>query len=73
MLANCEKSEIMRFKEVFYIGNQDARTQRRHIEHKNEKVNDIFDTPHSFYRIILHDHLKFRYEILKEIDKGSFG
>ena len=59
-LSRFEHSEIIQFKELFYLG----------CGRKTEKV--LIDRD-GFYKIVIGDHLAYRYEILDILGKGSFG
>lgn len=39
----------------------------------NSKVNNGFDQDGNFYKVVEGDHLDYRFEVLKQIDKGAFG
>lgn len=39
----------------------------------NNKHNHGFDTDEGFYKVVEGDHLEYRYEVIKLIDKGAFG
>ncbi len=38
-----------------------------------QNVNHGFDRYGGLYKIIVGDHIAYRYEVLKELDKGAFG
>ncbi|CAI2738012.1 unnamed protein product, partial [Dicrocoelium dendriticum] len=38
-----------------------------------EECSPMFDDEESFYRVIKHDHIAYRFEILSLLGKGSFG
>ena len=59
-LSQFEHSEIVHYKELFYLG----------CGRKAEKV--LIDSD-GFYKIVIGDHLAYRYEILDILGKGSFG
>ncbi|OMJ66215.1 hypothetical protein SteCoe_37026 [Stentor coeruleus] len=61
ILPKWEQEEILNYNEIFYIG-------------KNFKPKDPeFDDPNGDYKILIKDHIAFRYEIIALIGKGSFG
>ena len=35
--------------------------------------NQGFDYDGGYYKIVVGDHLDYRYEVLKDVDKGAFG
>jgi hypothetical protein len=57
-----EVKEILHFSEIYYIGN---------ISCKN--TDEKWDDKKGYYNAKEHDHIKYRYEIVKLIGKGSFG
>lgn len=61
ILPKWEQEEILNYKDIYYIG-------------KNLKPKDPeFDHENGDYRILIKDHIAFRYEIIGLIGKGSFG
>lgn len=61
LLPKWEQEEILNYNEIFYIG-------------KNFKPKDPeFDEANGDYKILIKDHIAFRYEIIALIGKGSFG
>lgn len=61
-LTSYERSEIMNHKTIFFIGNKGV-----------EKFNGRFCSKKGVYRGLTGDHLKYRYEIIRELGRGSFG
>lgn len=61
-LTQHERSEIMNHKSIYFIGNKGV-----------EKFNGRFCSKKGIYRGLTGDHLKYRYEIIKELGRGSFG
>ena len=64
-----EKQEILSFPQVFFIG--------QHAK-KREGVpgapkNGGYDDDQGSYQMVVHDHVAYRYEVLKVLGKGSFG
>ena len=71
LLSNYERHEILNFPKIFFIGSSKM---------KNSKIsgdfpfgNFGFDDMENYYMAIPHDHIGYRYEILKVLGKGSFG
>jgi len=67
-LTAYELQEITSFSHIYYLGTQLS----------SKKINvgtpsDNFDDDEHAYRLIDHDHINYRYEIMKIIGKGSFG
>lgn len=64
-----EQSEIFNYVRVFFVGSQ-AKKRGGVIGGPN---NCGYDDEHGSYQLVAHDHIAYRYEILKVIGKGSFG
>lgn len=83
MLTNYEKKEILKYPEVYYIGKPEAKEQRNlksilsarsnSMSHSYSINNHGFDRNGGIYKVIVGDHIAFRYEVLKELDRGAFG
>ena len=65
-LSNFEQAELLEYSEIYYMGLC--------IERK-EKIPKIpaFDDERGDYRIVVGDHIGYRYEIMETLGKGSFG
>ena len=64
-----EKQEILSYPQVYFIG--------QHAK-KREGVpgapkNGGYDDDQGSYQMVVHDHVAYRYEVLKVLGKGSFG
>jgi dual specificity tyrosine-phosphorylation-regulated kinase 2/3/4 len=68
-LSKFELAEILKFSQVFCIGI-DA---EKHESNGNALENYGFDDESGDYRVSIHDHIAYRYEILEVLGKGSFG
>ncbi|KJH49487.1 kinase domain protein [Dictyocaulus viviparus] len=64
-----EQSEIFNYVRVFFVGSQ-AKKRGGVIGGPN---NCGYDDENGSYQLVAHDHIAYRYEILKVIGKGSFG
>jgi len=66
-LSKFEKIEIFGFSEIYFFGTEADKKQRL--------FNGIqtFDNDQGGYIFVPHDHVSYRYELLKVIGKGSFG
>ncbi|XP_050530674.1 dual specificity tyrosine-phosphorylation-regulated kinase 2-like [Daktulosphaira vitifoliae] len=67
-LSKFEKMEIFSFPEVYFFGIE--------AEKKTGPVNgthSFYDNEQGGYIFVAHDHVGYRYELLKVIGKGSFG
>ncbi|XP_011182090.2 dual specificity tyrosine-phosphorylation-regulated kinase 2 [Zeugodacus cucurbitae] len=70
-LTDVEFEELKVYKEVWYFGHN--ATKNFNKTPTNGTANSGFDDDNGNYKIIIHDHIAFRYEILEVIGKGSFG
>ena len=68
-LTDYEKTEILEFKEIYFLGLN------------AQKVKGSTLLPHNFgydddrgdYNVVVRDHIAYRYEVLEFLGKGSFG
>lgn len=67
-LSKFEKIEIFGFPEVFFFGIEADKKQRPF-----NGTQSLFDNDQGGYVFVQHDHVGYRYELLKVIGKGSFG
>lgn len=68
-LTNFEHHEIFNYPEVYFVG-QNAKKIHAVIGGPN---NNGFDDENGSYKPVQHDHILYRFEILKILGKGSFG
>eukprot|EP00753_Platysulcus_tardus_P012336 PLAT3354.32.p1 GENE.PLAT3354.32~~PLAT3354.32.p1 ORF type:complete len:618 (+),score=315.29 PLAT3354.32:556-2409(+) len=68
-LSEYEQGEVLEFKQVYYTGHRDKKI-RATISSSN---NHGFDDDRGDYKVVLHDHIAYRYEVLQPLGKGSFG
>lgn len=68
-LTTFENSEILDFKEIYFVGNTDKKVNAS----KLDANNNGFDDERGDYKIIINDHIAYRYEILEVLGQGSFG
>ncbi|KAI7899140.1 uncharacterized protein BX663DRAFT_522426 [Cokeromyces recurvatus] len=70
-LSPYEQTEIQKFPEVYFVGHL---CSHKHQAMPDHKVNNYgYDDESGDYRSIRHDHIGYRYEILSELGRGSFG
>lgn len=68
-LTDFERSEIYGFDNVYYVG-AGARKVRSPID---PTTNNGFDDSKGDYRVVMDDHIAYRYQIVSELGRGSFG
>ncbi|KAH8314568.1 hypothetical protein KR059_012951, partial [Drosophila kikkawai] len=71
-LTDQEFEELKVYKEVYYFGQHASKNYNKPAPTANT-TNLGYDDDNGNYKIIEHDHIAFRYEILEVIGKGSFG
>jgi len=71
ILSDFEKTEILDYPEVFFLGQPDAKKITKASFSKEN--NHGFDDERGDYRIVTKDHLAYRYEAIELIGSGSFG
>ncbi|CAK5078841.1 unnamed protein product [Meloidogyne enterolobii] len=59
-LTTFELTEIKEYAKIYFVG-----------PHAKKQID--FDDKDGVYKVVLHDHLAYRFEITKSIGKGSFG
>lgn len=67
-LSKFEKIEIFGFPEVYFFGIEADKKRRPY-----DGTQSLFDNDQGGYVFVQHDHIGYRYELLKIIGKGSFG
>ncbi|KAF8375772.1 mbk-2, partial [Pristionchus pacificus] len=68
-LAPYEQTEIFQYMRVYFVGSQ-AKKRGGVVGAPN---NAGYDDENGSYLLVAHDHIAYRYEVLKVIGKGSFG
>ncbi|VDD80270.1 unnamed protein product [Mesocestoides corti] len=67
-LTDYEKKEILSYKKIWYFGSGAAKSSST-----GDSYNNGFDNKCGEYKTVLHDHIAYRYELIKTIGKGAFG
>lgn len=68
-LTSFEHHEIFNYPSIFFVG-QNAKKRQGVVGGAN---NSGYDDENGSYIHVPHDHIAYRYEVLKVIGKGSFG
>lgn len=68
-LTDYERGEILDYQEIYFLG---LTAEKVHGSPK-EEFNCGYDDDKGDYKIVLKDHIGYRYEVLEFIGKGSFG
>ncbi|OBZ81991.1 Dual specificity tyrosine-phosphorylation-regulated kinase 4 [Choanephora cucurbitarum] len=69
-LSPFEQSEIQSYPEIYFVGQHAKKFQALT---DNPALNYGYDDERGDYKTIISDHLAYRYEILEELGRGSFG
>jgi hypothetical protein len=69
-LSPYEQTEIHKYPEVYFVGHQSKKYQAMP---DNPSLNFGYDDERGDYKSVVNDHLAYRYEILEELGRGSFG
>lgn len=68
-LSSYEHQEIYNYPRVYFVGSH-AKKRQGLVGSTN---NNGYDDENGTYLLVAHDHIGYRYEVLKVIGKGSFG
>lgn len=68
-LTTFEQQEVYSYPQIYYVG---VSLSCKRINSDSVNNNGFDDDEHA-YKVRVHDHIIYRYEILKVIGKGSFG
>ena len=68
-LSTYEHQEISNYNQIYFVGQHAKKRQAAH----GGANNSGYDDESGSYQVVAHDHVSYRYEILKVLGKGSFG
>jgi dual specificity tyrosine-phosphorylation-regulated kinase 2/3/4 len=68
-LTDYEKGEILDYKQVYFLGIGAKKVKGSPLQN----YNCGYDDERGDYRVVLKDHIGFRWEVLEFLGKGSFG
>ena len=68
-LSSYEHQEILTFQNIYFVGQYAKKRQGI----PGGPNNSGYDDDSGSYQMVAHDHVAYRYEILKVLGKGSFG
>uniref|UniRef100_A0A1I8NW78 dual-specificity kinase n=2 Tax=Stomoxys calcitrans TaxID=35570 RepID=A0A1I8NW78_STOCA len=71
-LTPYERTEILNYSQIYFIG-ANAKKRPGLVGPNNTANNYDYDNEQGAYIHVPHDHVAYRYEMLKIIGKGSFG
>lgn len=70
LLTPFEQSEILEYQHIYFVGTNTT-DKIKGIPHTGN--NNGYDDDRGDYKIVLNDHLEYRYEVLNVLGRGSFG
>lgn len=68
-LSRYEQREILDYESIYFLGTKATKIDAPIAD----DVNFGFDDERGDYKVVLHDHICYRYEVLSELGQGSFG
>ncbi|KAG1461547.1 hypothetical protein G6F55_003504 [Rhizopus delemar] len=69
-LSPYEQTEILRYHSVYCVGSH---AKKHWATMDQSSLNYGYDDENGDYKIVIRDHLNYRYEIIESLGKGSFG
>ncbi|KAG5451312.1 Dual specificity tyrosine-phosphorylation-regulated kinase 2 [Clonorchis sinensis] len=81
-LSQVERTEILSYPKIYFLGLDAAKIGMNDKPSTNDNAdclkkrssdNQGFDDDRSGYKLVLNDHIAYRYELIKLLGKGSFG
>lgn len=71
-LSDFEKKEILQYKNIFYINQCPPQPLSPEKDAKYYK-NNGYDDERGDYKLLVHEQVLYRFEIVSKLGKGSFG
>lgn len=68
-LSDYERGEIFHYEQIYYCGEK----TKDKINGINVENNNGFDDEGGDYKVVLGDHIAYRYEMISKLGCGSFG
>ena len=69
-LTTYEQHEIKRYPQIYFLGHSITSKVNPNL---NAPYNNGFDDERGNYKFVKHDHIQYRYEMIKILGKGTFG
>ena len=66
-LSDHEHGEILEYPHIYFVGAPEKKIR------KHRGANRGYDDERGDYKIVMHDHIAYRYEVMSTLGKGSFG
>jgi dual specificity tyrosine-phosphorylation-regulated kinase 2/3/4 len=71
LITDFEKTELLDYQEVYFLGLEAAGEKIKGAPGKN--YNYGYDDENGDYKVVMKDHIAYRFEVLDFLGKGSFG
>ena len=68
VLTAYERNEILSYPVIYFVGEN-----ARKIDCTSAAPNNGYDDDKSDYKVVVDDHVGYRYQVLNELGRGSFG
>lgn len=68
-LTDFEKGEILDFKSIYFLGLEADKIKGSPFA----PFNFGYDDDRGDYKVVLKDHIAYRFEVLQPLGRGSFG
>ncbi|KNC48904.1 CMGC/DYRK/DYRK2 protein kinase [Thecamonas trahens ATCC 50062] len=68
-LTPYEQAEVLEFPKVYFFGTTKSKIRAK----PGAPHNHGYDDENGDYKLVMHDHIGYRYEVLDRVGKGSFG
>ena len=68
-MTDYEKGEILDYKRVFFVGPEAKKIKGSPLN----QYNYGYDDERGDYKVVMKDHIAYRYEVVDFLGKGSFG
>lgn len=72
-LSPYEKHEILSYEEIYFAGDTARKIQASVSTSSSNTNNSGYDDDKGDYKVVNDDHIGYRYQVLSELGRGSFG
>jgi hypothetical protein len=69
VLTDYEKREILNYRQIYFVGPNAKKIEGS----RTKQFNDGYDDERGDYKIVIGDHIGYRFEVKEQLGKGSFG
>ena len=72
-LMSIEKTEILEYETIYFLNVAERKQQGNRFSTPDGVENHGFDNDKGEYIAEMHEHIAYRFEVVKKLGKGSFG